>query len=99
MRNNNRDIIISHLIERKERKKKGYKENEIQRTKELEEHEKKIARLRYIQTQKEKEGEYVEVRKRLWLLIKPGEDRETKIRQFLQKLEEAERSGKIMTRE
>jgi hypothetical protein len=88
MRNQNRNIIINDLIERKEMKKLGLSAYDyaMQKIKEQEEYHKKIAKVHSEQLKKEKDGEFVEVSLGLQIFVRNGEDKEKRIEHFKRKL-------------
>jgi hypothetical protein len=98
MRNNAKDIVIHHLIETTQRKKSGYSEYDyyLQNAKELEEKAAKIAKLKAKQQAIEEGGYFVEVRRGLSIFVKNCENCQEKVQAYLSRLEEAERSGKIL---
>lgn len=94
MRNNNPDIVIHELIERKA--KKGRQNNystyqPVLDIIEFTEYEKKVAKFHNKQIEIEKGGEFVVIKKGLSIFIKAGENKEDKIFNFLNKLRESEK--------
>lgn len=89
MRNNNRDIIITHLIERKIKKRKKERGivKDIEAINENEEHERELEKLKKDQLKREASGKFVWVKPGCQILIKEGENKDERIAKFLERIE------------
>jgi hypothetical protein len=96
MRNNNRNIIISSLVKRSESKKKGLPApgSYLYRTMSHELREAELEEFRVKQVQKERKGgQWVEVRRGIRIFVHDGEDKETKVRRYQEKLQAIEKAN------
>ena len=83
MRNNNPDLIISRLLEKKAKKNIGI--NQYDKVKHLEEDCKKKKRFQINQSKVEEGGVFVTVVPGLTILIKKGENESYKVQNFKKK--------------
>ncbi len=89
MRNNSRNIIIDHLVERTELRRKRYTDpgNSLSRMTGPERQEVMLEEFRVKQTQKEQQGgQWVEVRRGIRIFVRDGEDKKKKLERFREKL-------------